>query len=66
MGGFGGEVTARTPDEAWATFSTEVLPQIESRFGLFLESPLTRDEAFRTMRQDPTSKYWILDYYFSK
>lgn len=66
MGGFGGEVRARTPDEAWTKFNDEVRPEAENRFGLFLEAPLTRDAAFRAMWEDPKSHSWVLDYYFSK
>jgi hypothetical protein len=66
MGGFGGEIRAKSRDEAWAKFENEVRPEVENRFGLFLESPPTRDVAFQTMWQDPESRCWVLDYYFSK
>jgi hypothetical protein len=55
MGGIGGEVLGRTPDEAWMKFEKEVRPELEDRFGLFLEAPLTREAAFGRMWQDPTS-----------
>jgi hypothetical protein len=66
MGGFGGEVRASTRNEAWIKFETEVRPEIEERFGLFLEAPLNREAAFKTMREDPKAHCWVLDYYFSK
>ncbi len=66
MGGVGGEVRARTAEEAWLKFDKEVRPEVEERFGLYLEAPLNREEAFKTMRQDQKTHYWVLDYYFSK
>lgn len=66
MGGFGGEVRARTPDEVWMKFEKEVRPEVEERFGLFLEAPQTREAAFRNMWQDTNAHCWVLDYYFSK
>jgi len=66
MGGVGGEVRARTPDEAWTKFEKEVRPELEERFGLFVDSPHTREDADQAMRQDPKSQFWVLDYYFSK
>ena len=44
----------------------EVRPEIEERFGLFLEAPLTREAALRSAWQDQTTHCWVLDYYFSK
>lgn len=66
MGGFGGEVRAKTPDEAWTKFENEVRPEVEERFGLFLEAPLNRECALKTMWQDRKTHCWVLDYYFSK
>jgi hypothetical protein len=66
MGGLGGEVRARTQDEAWLKFHQDVRPEVEERFGLFLESPCTREAAYKQMWQDSKSGYWVLDYYFSK
>jgi hypothetical protein len=66
MGGFGGEVRAKTADEAWRKFENEVRPAVEERFGLFLETPVTREAAFKTMWQDTNTHCWVLDYYFSK
>jgi hypothetical protein len=66
MGGLGGEVRARTPEEVWTKFEKEVRPEVEERFGLFLEAPLTREAAYQTMWEDPESHWWVLDYYFSK
>ena len=66
MGGYGGEVRAKTPDEAWAKFNNEVRPEAEERFGLFLEAPQNREAAYKAMRQDWKTHCWILDYYFSK
>jgi hypothetical protein len=66
MGGFGGEVRAKTPDETWTKFDEEVRPEVEQRFGLFLEAPLNREAAFKAMWQDLKTHCWVLDYYFSK
>jgi hypothetical protein len=66
MGGFGGEIRARTPEEAWVKLEKEVRPEIEGRFGLFLEAPLTREAALKSVREDQMTHGWVLDYYFSK
>lgn len=66
MGGFGGEVRAETPDEAWLKFEKEVRPEVEERFGLYLEAPVNREEAFKTMQQDQKTHCWVLSYYFTK
>jgi len=66
MGGYGGEVRARSPEELWDKFVREIRPDAEERFGLFLEAPVDREQAFRAMRQDAESKFWVLDFYFSK
>jgi hypothetical protein len=66
MGGLGGEVRAATQDEAWTRFENEIRSQIEERFGLFLDAPLTREAAFRKMWRDEKSGAWILEYHFSK
>jgi hypothetical protein len=66
MGGLGGEVRAPTQDEAWAKFESEIRFQIEERFGLFLDAPLTREAAYRKMWRDEESNSWVLDYHFSK
>ena len=66
MGGFGGEVRAKTPDEAWTKFDKDVRPEVEERFGLFLETPVNREAAFKAMWQDLKTHHWVLDYYFSK
>jgi hypothetical protein len=55
MGGVGGEVRAKTQDEVWTKFQLEVRPEVEERFGLFLEAPESREAAYRTMWQDPKS-----------
>jgi hypothetical protein len=66
MGGMGGEVRGATQDEAWMTFESEIRSQIEERFGLFLDAPLTREAALRKMWKDEESGSWVLDYHFSK
>jgi len=66
MGGLGGEVRAKTQDEAWRKFQQEVWPEVEGRFGLFLDSPRNREAAYKQMWQDSKSGYWVLDYYFTK
>lgn len=55
-----------TREEAWTTFENEIRSQIEERFGLFLDAPLTRDAAFGKMWRDEKSGSWVLDYHFSK
>jgi hypothetical protein len=59
-------VRGATQDEAWTKFVAEVRDQIEERFGLFLDAPLTREAAFKKMWRDEKSGHWILDYHFSK
>jgi hypothetical protein len=66
MGGLGGEVRGTTQEEAWMTFENVIRSQIDDRFGLFLDAPLTREAAFRKMWRDQKSGFWILDYHFSK
>jgi hypothetical protein len=66
VGGIGGEVRARTQEEVWTKFEKQVRPEVEERFGLFLEAPQTREAAYERMWQDPKSEWWVLDYYFSK
>jgi hypothetical protein len=66
MGGLGGEVRGATQEEAWKTFEHEIPSQIEERFGLFLDAPLTREAAYQKMWRDEKSGAWILDYHFSK
>ena len=66
MGGYGGEIHAQTPEGAWAKFELEIRPEVEERFGLFLVAPLSREQAFNAIRQDPETHAWVLDYYFSK
>jgi hypothetical protein len=66
MGGLGGEVRAKTQDEVWVKFEKEVRPDVQERFGLFLDAPLTREEAYQTMWEDAKAHCWVLDYYFSK
>jgi hypothetical protein len=66
MGGLGGEVRGATQEEAWTAFENEIRSQIEERFGLFLDAPLTREAAYQKMWKDEKSGAWILDYHFSK
>jgi hypothetical protein len=66
MGGVGGEVRAPTQVEAWMKFDGEVRSEIEGRFGLFLEAPLTREAAYKKMWKDEKSGDWVLDFRFSK
>jgi hypothetical protein len=66
LGGYGGEIRARSRESAWAKFDQEIRPEVEERFGLFLVAPLSREEAFQSIRQDPETLAWLLDYYFSK
>jgi len=47
-------------------FDGEVRSEIEERFGLFLEAPLTREAAYKKMWKDEKSGDWVLDYRFSK
>jgi hypothetical protein len=66
MGGLGGEVRGATQEEAWRTFDNEIRSQVEERFGLFLDAPLTREAAFSNMWRDEKTGSWILDYQLSK
>ena len=66
MGGYGGEIRAQSREAAWAKFDREIRPEAEERFGLFLVAPLNREQAFQSIRQDPETHTWVLDYYFSK
>jgi hypothetical protein len=53
-------------DDAWMKFGKEVRPEVEDRFGLFLEASLNREAAFKAMRHDLKAHCWVLDYNFSK
>lgn len=66
MGGYGGEIRARSRESAWAKFDQEIRPEVEERFGLFLVAPLSREEAFQSIWQESETHSWVLDYYFSK
>jgi hypothetical protein len=66
VGGYGGEIRAQTPEAAWAKFDREIRPEAEEHFGLFLVAPLSREQAFKSIWQDPQTQAWVLDYYFSK
>lgn len=66
MGGFGGEIRANTPEQAWRKFDEEIRPEVEERFGLFVEAPLSHEAALLSAREDPITHTWVLDYYFSK
>jgi hypothetical protein len=66
MGGVVGEIRAATQCEAWRKFTDAVRWEIEDRFGLFLEAPLTREAAYKNMWKDEKSGDWVLDYRFSK
>lgn len=66
MGGYGGEIRAHSREAAWAKFDQEIRPEVEERFGLFLVAPLSREQAFNSIRRDPETHSWVLDYYFSK
>jgi len=66
VGGVGGEVRAATREEAWEKFEREVREEVEERFGLFLDAPLTREAAMRKMWRDEDSGSWVLEYHFSK
>lgn len=41
-------------------------PEVEERFGLFLEAPRNREAAFKAMWQNEKTRCWVLDYYFGK
>jgi hypothetical protein len=66
MGGLGGEIRAVDRDKVWQRFRDEVRPFVTDRFGLIEEAPLTQKKAYDSMRLDPESGEWILDYYFAK
>ncbi len=46
-------------------FDRQVRPEVEERFGLFLESPVNREAAFKAMWQGLEAQSWVPDYYFS-
>jgi hypothetical protein len=66
MGGFGGQVRAKTSDEARTKFEKEVPREVQKRVWLSPVAPLDREAALIAMRQDLKTDGWVLDYYFSK
>jgi hypothetical protein len=66
MGGLGGEIRATDREKLWHKFRDEVRPFVTHQFGLIEESPVTEKNAYDSMRFDPESGEWILDYYFSQ
>lgn len=66
MGGFGGEVRGRTQREVWNKFEQYIRPQVVEQYGLFLEGPRTKEDAYRSMRFDPLHGAWVLGFYFSR
>lgn len=66
MGGFGGEVRARSQREVWNKFEQYIRPQVVEQYGLFLEGPLTKEDAYRSMHYDALHGSWVLGFYFSK
>ena len=66
MGGFGGEVRGRSQREVWHKFEQYIRPQVAEQYGLFLEGPLSKEDAYRSMRYDALHGSWVLGFYFSK
>jgi hypothetical protein len=66
MGGLGGEIRATDRDKLWKKFRDDVRPFVTNQFGLIEEAPVTEKQAFDSMRFDPESGEWILDYSFTK
>jgi hypothetical protein len=66
MGGFGGEVRGRSQREVWHKFEQIIRPQVVEQYGLFLEGPLNKEDAYRSMRYDSLRGTWVLGFYFSK
>jgi hypothetical protein len=65
-GGIGGEIRGKTREEIWTRFRDEVRPLVIDKFGMFLQAPLSEEEAFQSMRRDPDTGSWVLDYCFAK
>jgi hypothetical protein len=65
MGGLEGELRASSREKLWAKFRDEVRPFILGQFGLIEKAPVTQERAFDSMRFDPESGEWVLDYFFS-
>jgi hypothetical protein len=66
VGGLGGEVRGRSRREAWRKFEQYIRPQVVEQYGLFLQGPLTEEDAYRSMRYGPLYGTWVLGYYFSE
>lgn len=66
VGGLGGEVRGGSQSEVWHKFEQYIRPQVVEQYGLFLEGPLNKEDACRSMRYDPLHGSWVLGFYFSK
>ncbi len=65
MGGMHGEIYGKTKIEVWKKF--EPLRSRDNQpLGLYLETPLTKKEAYRKMTRDPQTGQWVLWYHFGK
>jgi hypothetical protein len=66
MGGLGGEIRATDRQKLWDKFCNQVRPFVTHQLGLIEQTPLTEQKAYQSMRMDPESDEWVLDYYFSR
>jgi hypothetical protein len=65
MGGMHGDVRGRTKIETWLRFKRE-LRSDEPPYGLTLDWPQSKAEAYRMMEKDEETGEWILRYHFGK
>ena len=66
MGSLGGEIGATDRDKVWQRFRDDIRPYVTDRFGLTEEAPVTQKKAYDSMRFDPESGEWVLEYSFSR
>jgi hypothetical protein len=66
MGGLGGEIRATDREKLRHKFRDQIRPFVTHQFGLVEESPVTEKNAYDSMRFDPESGEWVLDYCFSQ
>jgi hypothetical protein len=65
MCGLEGELRATNREKLWNKFRDEVRPFVVGHLGLVESAPVTEERAFESMRFDPESGEWVLDYFFS-
>ena len=65
MGGIRDEVRGRTKIETWLRFKKENRSD-EPPYGMTLDWPRNKKEAYEMMRKDDDTGEWVLSYHFSK